>query len=64
MTILSCTLSLIKCSPFHIAVRSAMVAKEILHRAVFVAISGCAMHNIHVGPAAASECRVCIKVLW
>ena len=61
-TILSYTLSLINCSPFYIAVRSAIVAMEISHRAVLVAISGCAIHNI--APAVARECRVCIKVLW
>ena len=57
-----CTLSLINYSPFYIVVRSAIVAMEISHRAVFVAISGCAMHNI--APAVASVFRACMKVLW
>ena len=59
---LSCTLSLINCSFFHITVRSAIVAKEISHETVFLAISGCSIRNI--APVVASECRVCIKVLW
>ena len=48
--------------PFHIAVRGAIVAKEIAHRVALVAISGCAIRNI--SPAVGSGCRVCIKVLW
>ena len=38
MIILLCTLSLGNCSPFHIVDRGATVAKEISHRAAFVAI--------------------------
>ena len=61
-TILSWTLTLIICSPFHIAVRTAIIAMDISHRAFFVAILGCAVHNI--APVVAIECRVCIKALW
>ena len=43
-----CALSLANCSPFHIAVRDAIVAKDISHTVAFVA----------------SGCRVCIKILW
>ena len=37
-TILLCSLSLVNCYPFQIVVWGAIVAKEISHRAAFVAI--------------------------
>ena len=36
--------------------------RALSHKAAFEAISGCAIRNIV--PAVASECRLCIKVLW
>ena len=51
-----------KIPPFHNAFRGAIVAKEISHRAAFVANSGCAIS--YIASAVAGECSVCIKVLW
>ena len=45
-TLLLYALSLANCPAFYVVVSGTMIAKEISHRVPFVAIPGCATHNI------------------